>query len=115
MKVGDMKVHARLAAVGVIASAFCMVLPGVASADAFEVSAVPVRAPDVVRQMPPGIPPYGPAGCDDWAEPYEPNVPEWGVDPYNQYDYWCDGPADGYPQPDTYSGDEGGDDAGNEP
>lgn len=108
-----MKVNAKLAAVGVIAAAFGMALPGVASADALDDLTVSVRAPDNVAPMPPGFPPYGPSGCDDWAEPYEPNVPGWGVDPYNQYDNWCDGPEDGYPQPAIYSGDEGGEDSPN--
>ena len=96
-----MKVGIKMAAVGICAAAMGLGTTGVAWGDALDIVRVPVRAPDVVQPLPPGVPEYGPAGCDDWAEPYEPNVPAWGTDPYNQYDNWCDGPEDGIPQPAT--------------
>ncbi|QZS57896.1 hypothetical protein FXW36_13210 [Rhodococcus opacus] len=110
-----MKVGSRLAAVAVFAASIGLGTSGVAWGDALDSAVVPVRAPDTVAPLPPGVPPTGPAGCDDWAEPYENNVPAWGTDPYNQSDNWCDGPEDGLPQPATYSGDEGGGDSPNEP
>lgn len=113
-----MTLGTRWVAVGVFAVAMGAVAPGVAAADVVDdaVSAltVQVREPDVIRPLPLGLPPVGPAGCDDWNEPYENNVPEWGADSYNQYDNWCDGHEDGLPQPAVVEGDEGGGDSPNE-
>nr|WP_271212345.1 hypothetical protein [Rhodococcus wratislaviensis] len=89
-----MRMGRRVAAVAVFAASIGLGASGVAWGGSLD-SAVPVRRPDVVQPMPPGFPQNGPIGCDDWAEPYENNVPQWGTDPYNQFDNWCDGPEDG--------------------
>ncbi|MFD9661114.1 hypothetical protein ACFWAY_05700 [Rhodococcus sp. NPDC059968] len=78
-----------MAALAVFAALIGLGTSGVAWGDALDPAVVPVRAPDTVAPLPPGVPPTGPAGSD--------------------------GSEDDMPQPVTFSGDEGGGDSPTEP